>query len=162
MVIRELQGADIDDAHRIETEVSPDPWSRALLAEELTTGGTPRHWLVATVDDRLIGFGGVLFVADDAHIMNLAVDRAEQRQGVAARLLARLLTDAGDRGAVGATLEVRASNAAALGLYGRFGFIEAGRRARYYPDGEDAVIMWAHRIYNGDYRDRLAVLGAPR
>ena len=41
-------------------------------------------------------------------------------------------------------LEVRASNEAALGLYRRFGFSEAGRRANYYErPREDALVMVA-------------------
>ena len=43
------------------------------------------------------------------------------------------------------TLEVRAGNEPAKGLYRKFGFEEAGLRKGYYEDnGEDAIIMWRH------------------
>jgi ribosomal-protein-alanine N-acetyltransferase len=159
--LRPFAAEDVDAVHRIEVAVGPDPWSASLFADELRGDGSDRLWLVAADQPggSPIGFGGLLFIADEAHVMNLAVDPAHQRKGIAAHLLSQLLTLAGDRGATGATLEVRASNGPALSLYGRFGFSEAGRRPRYYPDGEDAVIMWAHRIYELAYREHLVALG---
>lgn len=146
----------LDAVCAIETDATPDPWSRELFASELADGGLDRRWLVAERNGgRVAGFGGLLFVLDEAHIMNLAVAPAEQRHGIASILVSRLLLDAGDRGATSVTLEVRTSNEAALGLYRRFGFAEAGRRPRYYPDGEDAVIMWLHKIYRPDVREQL-------
>lgn len=151
-----LRADHIDAVHSIETAATPDPWSRELFASELTGDGNGRLWLVAEEDGRVVGFGGLLFVVDEAHIMNVAVDPAHQRKGLATTLVSRLLLDAGDRGATGATLEVRVSNMAARNLYKRFGFEEAGRRPRYYPDGEDAMIMWVHKIYRSEFRDGLA------
>lgn len=149
----------IDAVHAIETDATPDPWGRELFASELDTGGPARQWLVAEDrNGRVVGFGGLLFALDEAHVMNLAVSPQVQRSGIASLLVARLLLDAGDRGSVSATLEVRASNEPALGLYRRFGFEEAGRRPRYYPDGEDAVIMWLHGIYRPEIRERLSAL----
>ena len=149
----------IDAVHAIEIAAAPDPWSRELFAAELNDEGPARQWLVAEDSDgRVVGFGGLLFALDEAHIMNLAVSPEAQRSGIASMLVARLLLDAGDRGSIAATLEVRAANIAALGLYRRFGFEEAGRRPRYYADGEDAVIMWVHKIYRPEFRDWLAGL----
>lgn len=153
--IRELMAEDLVAVHDIEVAVSPDPWSAELFADELAGGRTDRHWLVAVSDGAVVGFGGLLFVADEAHIMNLAVAPDRRRQGIAATLVANLLSTAGDRGSIAATLEVRASNEAALGLYRSFGFTESGRRPRYYPDGEDALIMWVHRIHRFEYRRML-------
>lgn len=160
LILRSLVVEDVPAVHCIEVAATPDPWSESLFADELSEGGAERYWLVAeAMDGSLVGFGGLLFVADDAHIMNLAVDPDLQRQGIAAHLLSALLLEAGDRGITAATLEVRASNAAALGLYRTFGFIESGRRPRYYADGEDAVIMWARKLYKPDYRQLLSELG---
>ena len=157
--LRPLTGDDLDRVHELEVAASPDPWSRELLAGELVGDRSDRHWLVALGPDRasggtpIIGFGGVLRVVDEAHIMNLVVEPTWRRRGVASRLLARLLLDSGDRGAISATLEVRASNRAAIELYRSFGFEIAGRRPRYYADDEDAEIMWCHRIDRADRRD---------
>ncbi|MEM9652795.1 MAG: ribosomal protein S18-alanine N-acetyltransferase [Actinomycetota bacterium] len=155
----EMGAAHLDAVHTIETDASPDPWSRDLFASELDGGGPDRRWLVALNDrGEVVGFGGLLFVLDEAHIMNLAVAPTVQRQGLASALVARLLLDAGDRGTISVTLEVRPSNGPALALYHRFGFESAGRRPGYYPDGEDAVIMWLHRIHRPEVRARLAAL----
>jgi ribosomal-protein-alanine N-acetyltransferase len=157
LTFRPLQQWDLEAVQRIEDSVSPDPWSAALFADELAGDTSDRLWMVAVADGgEVVGFGGLLFIVDEAHIMNLAVAGDRQRQGIASALVSRLLTAAGDRGATGATLEVRASNRAALALYRRFRFEEAGRRPRYYPNGEDAVIMWVHRIYRPDYQRFLA------
>lgn len=155
LTTRPLTEEDLDAVHGIELAVSPDPWSAGLFADELRGDRNDRQWQVATIDDAIVGFGGLMLVADEAHIMNLAVAPDRQRRGIAARLVAELLTVAGDRGSIAATLEVRDSNRPALALYRRFGFTEAGRRPRYYPDGEDAVIMWVHRIYERKYRELL-------
>ncbi|MGH1491048.1 MAG: ribosomal protein S18-alanine N-acetyltransferase [Acidimicrobiales bacterium] len=163
IVVRPFAHDDVAAVHNIEEAVSPDPWSAALFADELVgqVAGerSDRYWLVAELDGRVVGFGGLLFAADEAHIMNLAVAPELQRRGIAALLVARLLAVAGDRGATAATLEVRASNLAALALYQRFGFDEAGRRPRYYPDGEDALILWVHHIYRTEFRKMLAKRG---
>jgi ribosomal-protein-alanine N-acetyltransferase len=75
------------------------------------------------------------------HLMNVAVDPDVRRRGLGTMLLEAMLERAGRDAAY--TLEVRTSNAAAIALYERFGFRQAGTRHRYYADtGEDAVIMW--------------------
>lgn len=156
--LRPLAAEDLPAVYRIEAAASADPWSESLFRDELSPDGPPRHWIVAVDrhdDETIVGFGGVLFAVDEAHIMNIAVAPGRQRQGVAARMLAALLITASDRGAAGATLEVRPSNSAAIALYHRFRFVESGRRPRYYADGEAASIMWAHAIYRPDYRQLL-------
>lgn len=164
LTLRPLASADLDAVHGLEVVGSPDPWSRDLLAGELADDRSDRHWLVAVGQSAagagpIIGFGGVLQVVDEAHVMNLVVDPAWRRHGVASQLLARLLLDVGHRGATSATLEVRSANRAAITLYRRFGFESAGRRPRYYADGEDAEIMWCHRIDRPERRAHLHALG---
>lgn len=154
-----MEAEHLDQVHAIETAATPDPWSRELLATELDDVGPDRHWLVAIQDGDVVGFGGLLFIVDEAHIMNLAVRPDRQRQGLASMLVSRLLRDAGDRGATGVTLEVRVSNRPAIALYEMFGFEHVGRRPRYYADGEDAAIMWVHKIHRPEFRDRLGPSG---
>lgn len=162
--LRPLAEADLDAVHRLEVAASPGPWSRDLLAGELEGDRGDRLWLVATERTAeggtiVVGFGGVLQVVDEAHVMNVVVDPSRRRQGIASRLLARLLLEIGDRGAVAVTLEVRSSNTPAIELYRRFGFEVAGHRPRYYADGEDAEIMWCHRIDRSATRQLFQTLG---
>ena len=75
------------------------------------------------------------------HLMNVAVAPERRRQGIASRLISRLIAEAGDE--LPFTLEVRVSNRDAIAMYERLGFRSAGVRPRYYQDnGEDALIMW--------------------
>jgi ribosomal-protein-alanine N-acetyltransferase len=73
--------------------------------------------------------------------MNVAVAPERRRRGVATRLIAQLLDEAGSE--LPFTLEVRVSNRDAIAMYEKLGFRSAGVRPRYYQDnGEDALIMW--------------------
>lgn len=158
LVIRPFEPDDVGQVATIEQTVARDPWSKELFASEFDVPAASRLWLVAVTDDCIVGYGGLMFAADDAHVMNVGVAPSAQRRGIARRLLAELLQQAVDGGSVNATLEVRSSNAPALALYERFGFSDAGTRPGYYQDGEDARIMWAYRIYRPDYGRLLATL----
>ena len=94
----------------------------------------------------IVGTALGVLLHDEAHVVDLAVADAHRRRGIASRLLAQLDTDLRARGATATTLEVRASNDAALALYERLGFVAEGRRPRYYPDGEDAVLCWRREV----------------
>jgi [ribosomal protein S18]-alanine N-acetyltransferase len=110
--------------------------------EELGRGD--RHYLVARdqVDGEVVGYAGVAVLAGDAHVMGLAVGPTAQRCGVGGRLLETMLAVVFRSGVSAVTLEVRPTNTSALRLYRRAGFAAEGRRPAYYPDGEDAIIMW--------------------
>ena len=97
---------------------------------------------------RACGFAVARCAADEVEILLVAVTPAARRRGVGTALLAAALGEALRAGAVAAHLEVRASNAAAIGLYRRFGFVAVGRRPRYYGATEDAVLM--SRALGGD------------
>ncbi len=79
--------------------------------------------------------------ADEAEILTLAVAPSVRRQGRAASLLHAAIAHVRGAGVRTLFLEVGAGNAAAQVLYARAGFIEAGRRARYYADGSDALVL---------------------
>jgi ribosomal-protein-alanine acetyltransferase len=127
----------------IEAVTSPRPWSDASFLEELDRAD--RRYLVALAPD-VVGFAGLALQAGDAHVMTVAVDPDAQRQGIGRRLVRGLLAAASEAGAAAATLEVRTSAAAALRLYRSAGFEAVGVRPGYYPDGEDATIMWCHDL----------------
>jgi ribosomal-protein-alanine N-acetyltransferase len=99
--------------------------------------------LVALDDnDRVVGYAGLQVVLDEGYITNVAVRPECRRQGIAAKLLQVFLDFAKANKLAFLTLEVRASNQAAIVLYGRHGFRSAGRRRNYYEHPkEDAIIM---------------------
>jgi ribosomal-protein-alanine N-acetyltransferase len=91
--------------------------------------------------------GGMILArvtADEAEVLTLAVTPDVRRQGVAGALLAGAMAAAREQAARTMVLEVAIGNTAARALYERAGFIEAGRRPRYYADGGDALILRAH------------------
>jgi ribosomal-protein-alanine N-acetyltransferase len=87
------------------------------------------------------GFVLARVAADEAEILTLAVAPVARRAGHGAALLAAAMMQAALRGAATMILEVSARNGAARALYDAAGFAEAGRRARYYADGADALVL---------------------
>ncbi len=107
----------------------------------------------------LIGIGCLWAILEEAHIIMLAIHPQFQRQGLGQALLWALLKSACDRQLERSTLEVRDSNLAAVSLYKKFGFKEAGRRKRYYEDtGEDALVMWRSGLEKPEFQRYLAAL----
>jgi len=92
-------------------------------------------------DGQLCGFASARLLGDEAHVVRLAVDPDRRRQGIGRGLLDGLIAWTHGVHAVALLLEVRASNEGALGLYAAAGFQVEGRRPRYYPDGEDALLL---------------------
>ncbi|MEG4984544.1 ribosomal protein S18-alanine N-acetyltransferase [Microcoleus sp. BR0-C5] len=105
----------------------------------------------------LIGIGCLWAILEEAHIIMLAIHPQFQGQGLGQALLLALLKSACDRQLERSTLEVRDSNVAAVYLYKKFGFKEAGRRKRYYEDtGEDALVMWRSGLEKPEFQRYLA------
>lgn len=104
-------------------------------------------------DDQLvIGVGGFWQVLEEAHINILAIHPQYQGRGLGKLLLRKLLDHAKTLDLERATLEVRASNQIALTMYEKFGFQEAGRRPKYYPDNlEEGVILWMNQLQHRDF-----------
>jgi [ribosomal protein S18]-alanine N-acetyltransferase len=145
---------------RIESQVYPTPWSFALFMSELNLRGT-RHYVAARVGGLVVGYAGIMFSGDEAHVTNIAVDPAWQRHQIGTRLLTNLARAAIAHGARNLTLEVRLSNGSAQAMYRKFGFDVEGVRKNYYAESnEDALIMWARGIDTAAYADRLVALQA--
>ena len=143
----------------IEEVVYPRPWSIGVFTSELDlVKRGERYYIVGMIGERLVGYAGILFTPDDAHVTNIAVDPDWQRRGVATELLLELCWKARERGCQGMSLEVRVSNTAAQALYARFGFAPAGVRRKYYENVEDAIIMWCHDLGSPDQAHRLRAI----
>jgi ribosomal-protein-alanine N-acetyltransferase len=138
--VRRLVYADLPSVLSIERRSFQTPWSLAMFVLELSK---PSGICLAIADERgnLVGYLVCSRYADVWHLMNVAVTPDLRRRGIATELMLNLFAETGPDARV--TLEVRTSNAAAIEMYGRFGFRPAGHRRRYYHDnGEDALIMW--------------------
>ena len=116
-------------------------WSKDSYIQELTN--PIARYLVAKIDNKVIGFVGTWIVLDESHITNIAVHPNYRKQGIASKLLEKFLTYCKSQGCVAYTLEVRSSNKGAKALYEKYNFKQDGIRKGYYEDNkEDAIIMW--------------------
>ena len=107
----------------------------------------------------VVGFAGFWFMADEAHLASIAVREEYRRQGIGELLFISIIDLATELDANIITLEVRASNTAALSLYSKYGFIQVGLRRGYYTDDrEDAVLMTAENITLALFQARLQQL----
>ncbi|MGD0273964.1 MAG: ribosomal protein S18-alanine N-acetyltransferase [Gaiellaceae bacterium] len=139
--IAPLEFGHLDQIVLIEWSSYPLPWSRAMFAGELVKSSSIS--LGAFGQGRLIGYLIVSRYVDAWHVMNVAVDTAWRRQGVATQLLEELFARTEGAAERGYTLEVRPSNRSAINLYEKLGFQARGVRRGYYLDNhEDALIMW--------------------
>lgn len=132
---------DLDAVTVLEASLQAFPWSRGNFADSLLAGHDVR---VCRAGGDLVGFAVVMPVLDEAHLLNIGVDRGYQGQGLGARLLQRVIDDARAGGAKRLLLEVRSSNRQAIGFYRRFGFVQIGLRRGYYPAAagrEDALVF---------------------
>ncbi|GAB4415307.1 MAG: ribosomal protein S18-alanine N-acetyltransferase [Anaerolineales bacterium] len=141
LLIRKMKVEDVPAAHALDVLSFSLPWSERSLRFEVTDNPAARCW-IAEIDNRLAGMLILWLIVDEAHIATIATHPQFRRMGVGSQLLENALQSALAEGARKAVLEVRAGNLAAQAMYQKFGFVEDGRRPRYYKDNhEDAVLM---------------------
>jgi ribosomal-protein-alanine N-acetyltransferase len=137
-MIRRAHPEDLPGLHALETVAFSDPWSLDGLRAELEV----RHSRVWVWQDRELAaalLGWLIF--EDFHVNRVAVLPHRRREGLGRQLMVRAMHAAQAEGATAVLLEVRADNAAALGLYEALGFVRERVRKGYYHDGTDAVLM---------------------
>ena len=141
MVYRRMRAEDVPFISRLEEETFSMPWSAASFLQMIEKEDTA--YFVAEEDGQLLGGCGLLLIAGEGNITNVVVAPGARRRGAATGLLTYLMEEGDRAGLTAYTLEVRVSNAAAIGLYEKLGFISEGIRPGFYEKPvEDAVIMW--------------------
>lgn len=151
LAIVPMTAVDIDAVVDIENRSSPTPWPAQLFLEDLgrdwahidlvrlargAPGDGDGHGL-----GPVVGFASYWLVHDELHLLNLAAHPEHRRRGIGTRLMRHLIAVARGHSCRYVTLEVRRGNHAAQALYQGHGFEAMGMRARYYSDGEDAIVM---------------------
>ena len=155
LLIEAMRLEDLDEVQRIEEASFTTPWPPNAYRSELMTNRLASY-LVARIDGRIVAYGGMWLMVDEAHITTFAVHPAWRRQRIGERLLLAFLDLAVARQAHEATLEVRLSNLPARRLYEKYGFRPVGLRTRYYSDdNEDALIMTTEPLADPRMRERL-------
>jgi ribosomal-protein-alanine N-acetyltransferase len=143
LIIRDMKLEDIDGVYTVEKSCFPDPWSKESFKKEVQN--KLAKYLVAQIEDKVVGYVGAWFVVDEAHITNVAVSPQYRGQKIGDKIVKSLIDECQDNKMKAMTLEVRVSNIVAQNLYKKYGFKLAGVRKEYYSDNkEDALIMWKH------------------
>ncbi len=130
---------DLDQIAALEEECFSDPWTRRMLAESFLSDKF--HGVLLEEEGSVVAYGGISIVLGEAEIQLIAVSEMFRRCGRGGRIMDALLKIAAEKGVKKVFLEVRVSNAPAQILYLKNGFRGIYCRTRYYPDGEDAVVM---------------------
>jgi len=135
---------DVDEVLEIENLSFASPWSKRLFLDELVNPNSHITLAKGDIDghESILGFACFWIVADETHILNIAVHPGCRRRGIAKSLLTHVLEFAKNKGINYFALEVRNRNQAAIEFYKGFGFKAVGVRKGYYADtGEDAILM---------------------
>lgn len=138
---RKMRKEDVPFISRLEEETFTMPWSAASFLRMIEQEDTA--YFVAEENGHIIGGCGLFLIAGEGNITNVVIAPEARRRGVATGLLTYLMAEGDRAGLTAYTLEVRVSNAAAIGLYEKLGFVSEGLRPHFYEKPtEDAVIMW--------------------
>lgn len=143
ITIAEMASRHLPQVLEIERLSFPTPWTQGLFLHELKLPFSRVRVAHSNGNGNsaLVGYVCWWLVAEEAHILNLAVHPDYRRRGVARTFVELVIRDAEEQKATCVTLEVRRDNVAAQELYRRFAFNECGIRRNYYGPGEDAIIM---------------------
>lgn len=153
----------LDRVAGLQHQSFTSPWSADAIGWELRETDVARLYVLEVEDrdagtgaDRLLAYCACWIIFDELHINSLAVAPEERRRGHARRLLSHVFEEAVREGATSATLEVRRSNVAALGLYERLGFQVEATRANYYQKPrEDALVLWHRTLASVNWTGKI-------
>ena len=146
IVRRPMTKEDVMQVTELEQTCFSDAWSEKLVAD-LLDSSYDEAWVLACTDNEIAGYINIRFLAGEGELMRIAVKPAFRGFGLSRLLMDRMMESAREQGAPELTLEVRAGNEAAIGLYQSYGFVsEAVRKGYYHNPTEDALIMWLHGL----------------
>ncbi len=141
VTFRRMTPEDVPYISRLEEEAFSMPWSADSFLEMI--GKEDARYYVAERDGRLLGGCGVLMIAGEGNITNVVIAPEARNQGIGTAMLAHLMEEGRREGLSAYTLEVRVSNAPAIHVYEKLGFVSEGIRPGFYEKpAEDAVIFW--------------------
>lgn len=120
-------------------------WSVDILKNDFKDANS--KYIVAKVDNEIVGFAGIKVILDEADIMNIVVNIHKRNLGIGSVLIENLIQIADDLNCTTITLEVNENNIPAIRLYEKYHFERIGLRKKYYNNADDAIIM-TRRITN--------------
>lgn len=141
IVYRRMTPKDVPFISKLEEETFSMPWSAKDFLEMI--GKEDARYYVAEKDGQLLGGCGVLLIAGEGNITNVVIAPEARNQGIGTGMLRHLMKESEQEGIKAFTLEVRVSNAAAIHVYEKLGFVSEGIRPGFYEKPtEDAMIFW--------------------
>lgn len=138
MTLVRVERAHLPAIAALEKETFIHPWSEEAL--ELLCTDTAIGFVLMD-GTRAAAYGGMMCVAGEGQITNIATSPDYRRQGLAEQAMAALVGAARERGLFEISLEVRESNVPAIALYEKFGFVAMGKRPRFYTSPVEAAIV---------------------
>ena len=137
-----MEYGDCEAVFEIARQTLPEYWSLEELQKVLQYDYNMYYVAIRTEEDRIIGFAGIMVIAEDAELLNIAVHPDCQSQGIGEMLMNTIIQQAWQQQAERILLEVRSGNRQAQALYEKKGFEVIGTRKNYYSNPtEDAIIM---------------------
>ena len=138
--IREMNADDVSEVMKIERASFNEPWAEIHFYFDLYSK-VAHNW-VAESKSELCAYVCFWKIEDEVHINNIVVKETNRRQGIAQKLLDKMTDFAQKNSVKTMTLEVNEHNMSAQAFYKKNGFIEVGRRPKYYEyDQADALIL---------------------
>ena len=138
----EISTMMLNDLEQIKENLQTDFddfWNFEIFKEELANNNS--MYLVLRYENKIVSFGGIKIILDEADIMNIVTKKDKRNQGFAKFLLNELITIAEEQNCKTITLEVDENNLPAIKLYTDFEFKEVGKRKEYYKNGDTAILM---------------------
>ena len=130
---------DLDSICNILTCEFDDFWNYNVFKSELENKNS--KYVIAKLNDEIVGFGGIWFYVDDIHITNIVVKKCYRNKKIGTLILSALIDMCKNQTQKSITLEVNSNNIPAQKLYENFGFKTIGIRKKYYNNTDDAIIM---------------------
>ena len=129
---------DLESIKEILVSDFDDFWNYSILKDELSNANS--YYLVAKLDNEILGFAGIKYVLNDADIMNIVVKKSKRKSGIGSLLLKNIIELCKKLNVSTLFLEVNEKNLPAILLYKKFGFEEVGFRKNYYKEN-NAIVM---------------------
>ena len=131
--------SDLEEIKDILQNEFDDFWNFEIFKEELVN--TNSNYLLLRYENKIVCFGGIKIILDEANIMDIVTKKNERNKGFAKILLNELINLSKQKNCTSITLEVRENNLPAIHLYKSFNFKEVGKRKKYYKNGDTAILM---------------------
>lgn len=147
--ISKMTISDLDSIQNSLLSDFDDFWSVSIFKSELLNPNS--KYIVAKINNKIVGFGGIWKSVDDIHITNIVTAKKFRKQNIGSTMLSILIQMAkSEKNITSITLEVNSNNIPAQKLYEKFGFKKVGLRKKYYNNKDNAIIMTKELSENGN------------